>query len=523
MKNIFIKRIGALILAGSMAVSLSACSKDPSGAKIGNESGDNGKLFSDGTEISMVVGSHPSWPFQKDWPMWRYFQEATGATFNIQSIPNTEIYTKVSLMMASPNDLPDLIYFDDKISTDIHAKSGALIAIDDYIDLMPNYTKFWNSIPEEERKECLNQRKSADGKTYYPQVYGTDSRQGVRAWLYRKDIFEKHNLNVPTTMDELYDVCLKLKKLYPNSYPFCEREGLNNIGVMGSLWKPYFTWQLYYDFNNQKWSYGATEPIMLDIIKFMNKMREANLITPDYLTVNTKSWEELMSTDRGFVLADFAVRVDNFNKPNRKANPDYTLAAFAPPKPNSPTANTKVDKRNVDQKGYIICNTGKTEKIKNAVRLVDWMYSDEAAELLSWGKEGETFKMQNDERQYIRTETGDIEGEYGVFSYGTYLRVDPKAAINIASEEQAKSIRIALENTQPKYNPALWLSLNDEEERERNTLNDSIKTYTEESLSKFLLGQEPLSKWDEFVTNLNNMGVSNLIKIYETAYARISE
>ena len=81
-------------------------------------------------------------------------------------------------------------------------------------------------------------RKSADGKTYFPQNYGTDNRQGIRAWLYRKDIFEKHNLEVPETMDEVYEVAKELKKLYPDSYPLCMREGLRNINVIGSQWKP---------------------------------------------------------------------------------------------------------------------------------------------------------------------------------------------------------------------------------------------------------------------------------------------
>lgn len=522
MKTI-VRRTLAAALAGTMAFSFAACSNGGDEKNANTQTQQNGKVFAEPTEISIVVGSHPSWPFNAEWNMWRYMGEATNAKLDIKAIPNTDMATKVALMMTTPENLPDLITNDDKLGTDTYAKQGALIAIDDYMDLMPNYTKFWNSLPEEERNERLMQHKSADGKTYYPQVFGTDSRQGIRAWMYRKDIFEKHNLKVPTTMDELYDVSLQLKKLYPNSYPLCQREGLRNIGVMGSLWKPYFTWELYYDFDNSKWSYGAIEPTMLEIVKYMRKMNDAKLLPPDYLTINTKSWEELMSTNRGFIMADFAVRVDNFNTPNRKKDPSYTLAAMVPPKPNSPTATTMVNKFNVDQKSYMICNTGKEERIKNTIRLIDWMYTDQAAELLSWGKEGETFEVTNSEKHFIRPKEGDIEGEYGVFSYGTYLRVDPKAAIDIASKEQAAAINIALDNTLPKYNPALWIGLTDDGERQRNELNDSIKTYTEEMLSKFLLGQEPLTKWDEYVKTIKDSGIDQVIKIYEDAYGRVTK
>lgn len=519
------KRLVAWIIAGVMILSFAACSSDEGQQDKGSEESQTSteQLFEPGTEISMAVGSHPSWPYDENWNMWRYFREATGVNFQVQAIPNTDILTKVNLMMASPDTLPDLIYLDGKLPTDDFAKQGALIAIDDYLDIMPNYTKFWDSIPEEERKARLDMRKSYDGKTYFPQNYGTDSRQGIRAWMYRKDIFEKHNLEVPTTMDELYTVAKKLKELYPNSYPFCQREGLRNIGVMGSQWKPYFTWELYYDFDNEQWNYGAIEPTMLEIVTYMRKLYEEELLPPEYLTGTVKTWEELMSTDRGFITADFVVRIDNFNNVLRNENPDYTLAAMVPPVPDTDTASTKVNKFNVDTKGYTICNTGNQERIENAIRLVDWMYSDEAAELLSWGKEGETYEVIDGERHFIRPENGDIEGAYGVFSYGTYLRVDPDAAIDIASEEQQAGIKIALENTIENYNPWYWISLADEEKTEYDQLNDSIQTYVEENLSKFLTLQKPLSEWDAYVQGVKDLGIDRVIEIYDIAYQRVTQ
>ena len=527
MRKSWKKRGAAFLLAAVIAAGAAGCApKNEPSADGGTQSGQNaadGKLFSEPTEVSMVVGSHVSWPYKEDWLIWQCFEEATGADFKVTAIPNENFQTKINLMMASPSELPDLIYADGKSYSDDFASAGAIVAIDDYEDIMPNYKAFWNSLPEEEREDRLVQRRYADGKTYYPQLYGTDERQGIRAWLYRKDVFEKHNLAVPTTMEEVYQVCKKLKELYPESYPFCLREGLRNIGVMGAQWKPYFTWETYYDFENEKWSYGAAEPTMLEMVKYMRRMMEEQLLPPDYLTAPAKTWEELMTTDRGFILADFVVRVDNFNNPCRKENPEYTLAAMTPPKADTPTATNMVNKFNVDTKGYMICNTGNKKRMENAVRVVDWMYSDEAAEILAWGKEGVSYEVKDGEKQFIRPAEGDIEGEYGIFSYGTYLRVDPKAARAIASDEQQAAVDIALENTIDKYNPMYWLSLTDEEKAEKDTLNDSIRTFAEENLSKFLLGSKPLSDWDSFVTELNKLGVEDMLAIYDAAYKRVAK
>jgi len=517
------KRIAAFLAALAIMLAAASCAgrgKPQDGTDIDASTG--GKLFETPVTIKIVLGSHPSWPFNEDWAVWRYFSEATGAKFDIMAIPNTEMLTKVTLMMADKTSLPDLITRDNKLGADEYAETGALIAIDDYIDLMPNYTKFWNSLPEDERERRLMRRKSADGKTYFPQNYGTDNRQGIRAWLYRKDIFEKHNLKVPETMDEVYEVTKELKKLYPDSYPLCMREGLRNLNVIGPQWKQNFAYNLYYDYQNKKWNYGCTEPVMREIVEYFRKMMSEGLITPDYLTINTKSWEELMSNDRGFILPDYVVRIDHFNNPNRERNPEYTLAAMIPPRANTETGQNLICKYNVDPTGYMICNTGNEERIKNTIRLIDWMYSDEAAMLLSWGKEGETYEVVDGKKRYIREENEDVQNKYGFFSAGTFLRADPDSAFAMASDEQVVSVKLTLEYTEKDYNPVNWLALKDEDNKRKVELSDALNTYTNEMLSKFLLGTEPMSKWDEFVNELYELGVEELISLYENAFDAIN-
>ena len=524
-KHTWKKRITAMLLAGVMALSIVACAPGTDGGAgdtAGTSQAGEGKLFSEPTEISTLIQSHISWPYNRDWVIWKEFERLTGATFNVTAIPSTEFSTKMNLIMAgSGEELPDLIYADGAGYSKSLAPTGALIAIDDYIDMMPNYTAFWDSFPEDERERRLNMRKFSDGKTYYPQIYGTDERQGIRAWMYRKDIFEKHDIAIPTTMEEVYQVSKQLKEIYPDSYPFCLREGLRNIGVMGSHWKPYFDWDMYYDFNAEKWSYGVTEPTMLEIVKYMRRMMEEGLIPPGYLTDPTKTWEGFMTTDRGFILCDFVVRVDNFNNPCRLENPEYTLAAMVPPKSDLPGAESKVNKFNVDTKGYMIINSGDKKRIENAVKLVDWMYSDEAADMI-WGVEGVSYELKEDgSKTYIRPADGDLEGEYGIFSYGTYLRVDPAAARDIASPEQQVAVDIALANTMDQYDPSNYVVFTPEEQDQYELLNDSIQTYVEQELHKFLLCENDLSMWDAFVKSVEELGVNDLLAIYEAAYNRV--
>lgn len=521
MKN---RKCIALLLALFIVFALVSCTRVFEEPKPKETNTEGSTVLASEDELTLVIGSHPSWPYDENMAIWRYIREAVGGKLTVNAIPNSEILTKVSLMMASPNSLPDLIHFDYKQNADNYAGQGALIALDDYIDLMPNYTQFWNSIPEDEREELLMVRKFSDGKTYYPQIYGMERQKNVRAWLYRKDIFEKHDLSTPETLTELYELAVKLKELYPESYPICMRTGLRNFGVMGPQWKPYFTYGVYYDFVNGEWKYGAAEDTMLEMVEFFIKLYNEGLVPPDYLTINTKTWEELISTGRGFIMPEYQTRISFFHNAARSANNDFTLDAMMPPRSDAPAGQNMVGKYNVDPTGFVICNTQDENRIKNSVRLIDWFYSDEATELVSWGKEGETYHIVNGEKKFI-TESEDDNpiAMYGFQTLGTYLRIDPPAADAVSPEEQTRTTDFILQHTEERQNPVVWLALNDEESKIRNDLGVEINTYVEEMLSKFLLAKEPLSNWGAFQKELKEMGVDELTRVYESAYSRVTK
>ena len=60
-----------------------------------------------------------------------------------------------------------------------------------------------NSLSEEDYDLLVKTRKRADGKIYYSPGAGRQGKTRMRAWLYREDIFKKHNLETPKTFDEI--------------------------------------------------------------------------------------------------------------------------------------------------------------------------------------------------------------------------------------------------------------------------------------------------------------------------------
>ena len=514
------KRIITLFLAGIMLISLCACGGE-SGSTILSGEGADEPLTKDDV-ITYMVESSGSWPVREDWKVWEYMAEGSGATLDIIAVPASDAGAKYPLIFAAREELPDIIAFGTAGAHSKYAGEG-LVAFEDLEVYMPNYNAWKNSLSEEEYAVAVTPRKRADGKIYYTPGTGREGKTRMRAWLYREDIFKKHNLSAPTTYDELYDVCKKLKGLYPDSYPFCTRSMSYVFNIAGSSFDKWWEYGVYYDFDDEEWHWGATEDTALEVVTFYKKMIDEKLMPADSVTLNNATWEEFMLTDKAFILPHLQLRIDYFNQLARQnGNTEYKLQAFAPPVANAEKGVSMIERGDLEMIGMSIPDTGNAEGIANAAKFVDWMYTDEAMELVSWGKEGETYEVVDGKKKFITDENGTLPNTmYGFQLYGTFCRLDPSAAEAMQSETTLESEELIIAHTLPEYPVTLWLDFNDEEQATIDMYKTGIQTYTEEMLIKFILGQEPLANFDKFVETLNSMGVNEVLAAYKSAYDRV--
>lgn len=513
------RKILALLAVAAMLISLASCAeKAPDQV---NEQINEGALFSEPTTISIMFPQSNEL-FREDWKVWQYMREATGADLDLR-VNVADGGAKIAVAFASQQTMPDLAFFDYKGSVDDYALQGALIAIDDVADQMPNWKKFWDKIDPEEREKLFRVRKSADGRVYWPARYGSDNVRGLKSWLYRRDIFEKHGLSVPETYDELYEVAKKLKELYPESYPIgCENFFSHIAQTVGPQWKPNFEYWEYYDFETETWHYGAIEDTMLDMLKVFKRFYDEGLINPNFTGATAREFNELVTTDMTFIFPHFHARLAVYNTTMVGVNDDFDLTPMKPPIANSETGTPYMTNYRSDTAGLVLANTGDKKRISNAVKLLDWMYSDEAYELLSWGKEGETYNIVNGQKQFILDAGEDIGNKYGFQTYAAGQAFDPEAVMQktIAATPR-EDMNVMMENIEKGYNPKKWMGFTSEEQQVRADKGTAIQTYVEERISMFLLGQTPLSEWDSFVQTVKDMGVDELLKVYESAYNRV--
>lgn len=532
------RKLIALLLSLAMAVSAAGCSSSDtkpeapetssSKAQASGTVQDNTeafrdiageKLFSEPVEISMMIPSHASWPYQEDWYVQNMIQEETNVTFHITSVTTDGFTDKVNLTMAS-GQLPDLIYFIGNAPIIQYAPQGAFVNILEHLDEMPNFKKWY----EENQDFALNYL-SADGGLYqFPEQGIEESNR--RGWLYRKDVFDELGLAAPTNQEEFYEVLKSLKEAYPSSYPLAFRSFSNNMAQMVMLCPSWGTdyidltdnRYLRLDSKTNEWIFGPTEDHFKEMLQFYNKLYEEKLLIPNFLTIDTKGWQDVISNSEAFITVDYLSRIDFFNKPMRETDPDFTIAYMAPPS----FGSGGLQQFSYSAKGiYGFAVSSQCKQLDKVLTYIDWMYRDDTMELLSWGREGETFLEENGAKKWIDLNTtADIRKGTGLQTYGFYQRYDYSSEMATMSDEAIAAIEEARGFDLPQQ-PVL--AFNEEENSIKDTIGNTISNYVAEQTSKFILGERSFDTWDEYVRDIENFGLEQLKQIHEQSYARVME
>lgn len=464
------------------------------------------------TVLSMMIESHASWPYNPDWYVFDLIEEELNIKFDVTTVIGGNYDEKLNITLASGN-LPDIIHVMGRpVKINKYGSDGALLDLQPHIDKMPNFKKFLEENPMRHQTYM-----NADGQLFaFPPGQGA-GETNRRGWLYRRDIFEKHNIEIPTTSDELYQVLVKLKELYPESYPYTWRGGLSTqIEMFTRLWGSGY--KAYFDHDAKEWKYGPVEDDFKEMVMYVNKLYKEGLIPPDILTLDTGAWQNLVSTDKVFITTDYLTRIDTFNNTMRQENPEFTIA-YMPPVACGPNGERKFTYSTIVSNALAVSATNKN--LDATFKLFDFYYSDEGIDLLSWGREGETYDVVNGKRTFRDCEAiSDIRNKYGLTTYGTYTTFDYDSHMSTFSKELTEAYVEAkqydmLEDPEPSFTEA--------EYEEFVHIDEALKKHKEENVAKFFIGTRDLSDWDNYVKEAMDLGVERYLELHNKAYKRTQE
>ncbi|MCU6792161.1 extracellular solute-binding protein [Paenibacillus sp. WQ 127069] len=462
--------------------------------------------------FSMLTESTTNWPYSKDWLIWKLLEDKTGVKLNVQ-LPSGKMEDAINLYVASGN-MPDILVVQNKAQADKFGQQGAFVNLLDYLDQMPNFKKWIAKYPDIAKSQL-----AADGKMYVTpnEGFGETNRT---IWMYREDILKKNGLTAPNNYEELYETAKKLKQLYPDSYPFVFRvSNSSKLQILKYMSANFDTYDDYfYDNKTKQVRYGPTEDNYKKMIEYMVKFAKEGLMPPDWLTTETKQWQDLISTNRGFFTADYIGRVDFFNTIMRKENPQFNFAFMPPPAGFAGAKQQNAYTQFVEGGMSIAANS---TNIKGVAKYLDFYYSEEGREVSSWGKEGETFVVENGKKKMKSdfVDVTDLRKKTGLASFGTYTWIDFDAHLSLSSPEQQAVFKEAKKyDSELKFKPPFT----DKELEIVSTVGKALEKDRDETIIKMILGDISMADWDKYVANQKKLGLQQMLDIYKTAYERLN-
>lgn len=522
------KRMLSLALTVACVTSIAACNKaeetttpEPTASKAPTAS--TNPVSDKKIKASFLIQEHPSWPFKKDWTVWKNLQEATNIEFDFIPASGDAFSQKLKLMSAT-NDLPDLVGFNLATANELGV-AGQLAKVNDYLHLMPNLKKILET--EKDAKEVLT---AGDGNIYFMPQIGLPKY--TKVWLYRADIFAKHNLKPPTNTTELYDVLKKLKQLYPDSTPLVSRNTMSSpIGNwfldLGPQWGTGD--MVYFNRKTNKWQFGPMENNFKSMLQYLNKLYSEKLLDPEWATLATKQWEDkLYADDKAFITYDFIYRIETMLPLATQKNPNWKLLATEPLiQDGIGDKKYLVRSQIVQTDGYMISSKAKNKE--ELFKYADFLYGEEGARLSNFGKVGET-AVKNADGTYNWTSDvktpmnpngkNEYTAYYGFLSLGSVLRNTPDSnQILYLSNKDVKSAFELFDKNNYGLPPAPVLKFTEAERKQVAELEAAIRDYTVPRMVAFVQNGD-FDKWDDHVAKVKQLKIDQLLEIYNKMQER---
>lgn len=461
---------------------------------------------------------------------WQEIQERTG--INIEWIHPSVGTEKDNLNIAiASRDLPDIITWSWRSHSGGPNKAiedEVIIKLNDYMKLAPNYAKIL------EENEFANKNARLDDGSLYGFCHTVENPQILctAGFIMRKDWLDKLQLSVPKTIDEWYKVLKAFKTQDPNGngkadeIPYVSDKS-GHFKIMSTAFG--VRSGFYVDPKTDKVVYGPIQPQYKEYISTMAKWYQEGLIDPDYITNERKNVDaKVLNEQAGAYYGTITSQLGGYITQKADSNPDFALTPV-----NSPVDSNGISYSNLDSR---VCGVGDqcitittTNPYKaQTVRLLDYIFSEEGRTLTNWGKEGESYEIVDGKKKFTDKILKNPDGlspvdaiapyAFPIYGYAGPFDMDSFMSISQQYPVQKEASEVWLTESTDMLMPVLYPTV--EESTRYAQLMSEISTYYNEMFHKFVLGKEPVDKFDEYVKTIKQLGIDEAVSILQAQYDR---
>ena len=450
-------------------------------------------------------------------------EEATNVHLEM-TISDPDTYNEQLNLMLASSDYADIIRDATRLFS-----SGAdgLIEEEICVDLMPYFEEY---APDyyallESNESFKNDVTSSSGTAVTMYSY-TEIPQYSRGPVVRVDMLEAVDMEIPTTVDELYEVAVALKNNgveYPVVGPQFLTGAYDAATINSSGGSVEMTW-LNID--------GTIQPAialdsMYEYVEVCRTFAAEGLFVEDWYNPQPMYDSYMLSDRLAMCFGPYSITSDATAA--TAAHPD-TCVIY-------PMANVTVNEgdeiKSLDATiggkgdGDWCITTAHPEYLTQIISYVNWFFTEEGSLVSNFGVEGEAFAYdENGEIQYTELVLNDPNGYGSMAVYAIYTNFNDnpflyqyeRTSLTYDNEIEATVYDTWLSNITGEY--VVNVKLTTEETTRYNALATDVTTTIAENASKFIIGDLPLEDWDAFIESMYDLGLDEMTEIYQAAYDR---
>ena len=539
------KRMTILTLVFAMLISLlAAC-----GTKTPYESGDVPDIplppddgytlpLGDGTQALHILtpeSLHPTVKNYADMPVFKKYADEMGIKLDWEVVPLTDYDTVVNLRLTTNTDLADIIRlpFDSSMFWGSFVEAELFSDLAPLLRFAPNIVRmYWDYRPDIRRAVTWT-----DGKLYLlPSVVmgivegkNANDAANPNGFVMRGDIMQKYEMNEPSTVEDFHTILATIKENETGMIPFSVDAFDTLIRAFGLLWglNTFDDLQVNED---GKVSYVYTDPRMRDVFQTLADWYAEGLIDKEPVGGAEGTWGRkavdgrLFSTygSAGYCFVIQPELAKNIPGAGFRLIPYPSADGNMPFIPSSPTWDNT----------WGIWEGSKNKEL--AIKAMDYMFfRDESFIDQIYGLEGTDYVMVDGfpaATEYAITEMA----KDGNYAYSTGAYVHNRLTMVYVEEYRVASYRDFLsghpfESEIIRVSQLIGSSTNtlfpkmlftvDEAQLTRQYMAD-IDLYVKQTIAAMIRGEMPVTRFDNFVTTLNGMGLEEAMELRQNQYDR---
>lgn len=455
-------------------------------------------------------------PLPDDWVGYQIIRDKLGINLKFTTLPSALTDQDVKIQAAgAANALPDVFMVSRPVLTNL-VKQGLVAQIDDLYDMMPTRTAKYHSDPDARHYADI------DGKNYGMAV--PVSIKGNEGLVIRKDWLDKLGLEVPKTLDELYDVMYAFTFNDPDGNGKNDTWGYGAFVESNSVLKGYpgsRIWPLMgafgvaglWSMEEETLGLSIYEPEFYDFMVWFKKICDEGLIDPNWMSYKKDDFRAAWKQGRFGIMKEqwAALTAESNYLPFDMNFPQGEWIVIAPPiGPNGESSVGALDK--TFNTFAVSAKAVKEGKLETIAKFFEWLGTDEGYYLLGYGTEGINYNFDangNPSGEGL----GDNSYQGVVGQIQTQLR--NLVCFNDANEFSFRFPDYVTKNSKKVISPTSVLKAMEDSpwtvvvgSNSMPTPNADVFRYYEQSLAEFLTGSKALTpeNWQKFLDDFAKVG-----------------